>query len=73
LPSSGATPTFGSKGEEQIMNFHRGAFEVLLEGGTSGSGIFRGDGATTTPIALRATAAAGTTETFVIPRKNTTP
>jgi hypothetical protein len=40
------------------------AFEVFLTGGTSRSGIFRGDGATTTPIALQGTAAAGTTGTF---------
>src|SRR5262249_38540982 len=40
------------------------AFEVLLTGGASRSGIFRGDGATTTPIALQGTAAAGTTGTF---------
>jgi hypothetical protein len=35
-----------------------------LTGGASRSGIFRGDGATNTPIALEGTAAAGTTETF---------
>jgi hypothetical protein len=40
------------------------AFEVFLTGGASRSGIFRGDGATTTPIALEGTAAAGTTGTF---------
>lgn len=40
------------------------AFAAFLTGGTSKSGIFRGDGATTTPIALEGTAAAGTTGTF---------
>ena len=40
------------------------AFGAFLTGGTSGSGIFRGDGATTTPIALEGTTAAGTTGTF---------
>jgi len=40
------------------------AFAAFLTGGTSRSGIFRGDGATTTPIALEGTAAAGTTGTF---------
>src|SRR6185295_8589305 len=39
-------------------------FAANLKGGTSQSGIFRGDGATTTPIALEGTAAAGTTGTF---------
>ncbi len=39
-------------------------FAAFLKGGTSQSGIFRGDGATTTPIALEGTAAAGTTGTF---------
>ena len=38
------------------------AFEARLTGGTSG--IFRGDGNTVTPIALRGTVAAGTTGTF---------
>jgi hypothetical protein len=49
----------------QILN-DRGqvAFEPFLTGGTSGRGIFRGDGHTTTPIALKGTAAAGTTGTF---------
>jgi hypothetical protein len=40
------------------------AFSVFLTGGGSRSGIFRGDGATTTPIALEGTAAPGTTGTF---------
>ncbi len=40
------------------------AFGAFLAGGASHSGIFRGDGATTTPIALEGTAAAGTTGTF---------
>jgi len=40
------------------------AFNVFLTGGGSRSGIFRGDGATTTPIALEGTAAPGTTGTF---------
>ena len=40
------------------------AFAAFLKGGTSQSGIFRGDGVTTTPIALEGTAAAGTTGTF---------
>ncbi len=40
------------------------AFGAFLTGGTSHSGIFRGDGTTTTPIALEGTAAAGTTGTF---------
>lgn len=40
------------------------AFEVFLTGGGSRSGIFRGDGVTTTTIALEGTAAAGTTGTF---------
>jgi hypothetical protein len=40
------------------------AFEVFLTGGASQSGIFRGDGVTTTPIALQGTAAPGTTGTF---------
>ncbi len=40
------------------------AFAAFLKGGTSQSGIFRGDGITTTAIALQGTAAAGTTGTF---------
>ena len=40
------------------------AFGAFLTGGASRSGIFRGDGTTTTPIALEGTAAAGTTGTF---------
>jgi hypothetical protein len=40
------------------------AFDVLLTGGASRSGIFRGDGVVTTPIALQGTAAPGTTGTF---------
>jgi len=40
------------------------AFAAFLTGGTSRSGVFRGDGATTIPIALEGTAAAGTTGTF---------
>jgi len=40
------------------------AFGAFLTGGSSHSGIFRGDGTTTTPIALEGTAAAGTTGTF---------
>ena len=40
------------------------AFAAFLTGGTSQSGIFRGDGITTTPIALQGTAAPGTTGTF---------
>ena len=39
-------------------------FEAFLTGGTSRSGIFRGDGVTTTTIALEGTAAAGTTGIF---------
>lgn len=40
------------------------AFGAFLTGGASHSGVFRGDGTTTTPIALEGTAAAGTTGTF---------
>ena len=40
------------------------AFAAFLTGGSSQSGIFRGDGVTTTPIALQGTAAPGTTGTF---------
>lgn len=40
------------------------AFNVFLTGGGSRSGLFRGDGATTTTIALEGTAAPGTTGTF---------
>jgi hypothetical protein len=40
------------------------AFAAFLKSGTSASGIFRGDGTTTIPIALEGTAAAGTTGTF---------
>jgi hypothetical protein len=40
------------------------AFAAFLKGGTSQSGIFRGDGVTTTPIALQGTSATGTTGTF---------
>jgi hypothetical protein len=40
------------------------AFAAFLTGGASRSGIFRGDGTTTTPIALEGTAAPGTTGTF---------
>ena len=40
------------------------AFGAFLTGGASRSGIFRGDGVTTTPIALEGTVAAGTTGTF---------
>ena len=40
------------------------AFNVFLTGGGSRSGIFRGDGTTTAPIALEGTAAPGTTGTF---------
>jgi hypothetical protein len=40
------------------------AFGVTLTGGSSTSGIFRGDGAAATTIALRGTPAAGTTGTF---------
>lgn len=40
------------------------AFVASLKGGDSRSGIFRGDGVTTTAIALQGTAAAGTTGTF---------
>jgi hypothetical protein len=40
------------------------AFTPFLTGGTSRRGVFRGDGVTTTPIALEGTAAAGTTGTF---------
>ena len=40
------------------------AFAAFLTGGTSRSGIFRGDGTTTIPIALEGTAAPGTTGTF---------
>jgi hypothetical protein len=40
------------------------AFAAFLTGGTSRSGIFRGDGVTTTSIALEGTSAAGTTGTF---------
>jgi len=40
------------------------AFAAFLTGGSSKSGIFRGDGVTTTPIALEGTTAAGTTGTF---------
>jgi hypothetical protein len=40
------------------------AFAAFLTGGTSQSGIFRGNGITTIPIALQGTAAAGTTGTF---------
>ena len=40
------------------------AFGAFLTGGASGSGVFRGDGTTTIPIALQGTPAAGTTGTF---------
>jgi hypothetical protein len=40
------------------------AFDARLTGGTSSSGIFRGDGQRTIPIALSGTAAPGTTGTF---------
>jgi len=40
------------------------AFGAFLTGGASHSGIFRGDGVTTIPIALQGTVAAGTTGTF---------
>jgi hypothetical protein len=40
------------------------AFAAFLSGGASRSGIFRGDGVTTTPIALEGTVAPGTTGTF---------
>ena len=40
------------------------AFDARLTGGTSSSGIFRGDGKRTTPIALTGTNAPGTTGTF---------
>ena len=40
------------------------AFDARLTGGTSSSGIFRGDGKRTTPIALAGTNAPGTTGTF---------
>ena len=49
----------------QVMN-DRGqvAFNAGLSGGASGSGIFRGDGVTTSTIALAGTTAPGTTGTF---------
>jgi len=58
--TGGAIQFFGS-----VLN-DRGesAFGAFLTGGTSRSGIFRGDGVTTVPIALEGTAAAGTTGTF---------
>jgi hypothetical protein len=40
------------------------AFDARLTGGTSSSGIFRGDGKRTIPIALSGTTAPGTTGTF---------
>jgi len=40
------------------------AFAAFLKGGTSQSGIFRGDGVATSTIALEGAAAAGTTGTF---------
>lgn len=40
------------------------AFDVGLTGGASGGGIFRGDGVTTSTIALLGTTAPGTTGTF---------
>lgn len=40
------------------------AFDARLTGGTSSSGIFRGDGKRTTPIAIAGTNAPGTTGTF---------
>jgi hypothetical protein len=40
------------------------AFNAFLTGGGSRSGVFRGDGATTIPVALEGTAAPGTTGTF---------
>jgi hypothetical protein len=40
------------------------AFNARLTAGTSTGGIFRGDGSTTTPVALLGTAAPGTTGTF---------
>ena len=40
------------------------AFAAFLSGGASRSGVFRGDGVTTTPIALEGTGAPGTTGTF---------
>ena len=51
-------------GPEILNDRGRAAFGAFLTGGASRSGIFRGDGATTTPIALEGTAAAGTTGTF---------
>jgi hypothetical protein len=48
-----------------VLNDRGGvAFAAFLSGGTSGRGIFRGDGVTTTTIALEGTPAAGTTGTF---------
>jgi hypothetical protein len=61
-PKGGTYATFF--GPLTLNDRGQSAFEVFLTGGTSGSGIFRGDGATTTPIALQGTAAAGTTGTF---------
>jgi hypothetical protein len=61
-PTGGTYTTFF--GPLTLNDRGQSAFEVFLTGGASGRGIFRGDGATTTPIALQGTAAAGTTGTF---------
>ena len=61
-PTGGNFATFF--GPLTLNDHGQTAFEVFLTGGTSRSGIFRGDGDTTTPIALQGTAAAGTTGTF---------
>jgi hypothetical protein len=51
-------------GTPSLNNGGQAAFDVFLTGGTSRSGIFRGNGTETTPIALQGTAAPGTTGTF---------
>lgn len=61
-PKGGTYSTFFGP---QILNDHgQVAFAPLLTGGTSRRGIFRGDGSTTTTIALEGTTAPGTTGTF---------
>jgi hypothetical protein len=56
----GAVQFFGYR----LNDRGQAAFGASLTGGASRSGIFRGDGATTTPIALQGTAAPGTTGIF---------
>jgi len=66
--SGAAAPAGGSygifSGPLSLNDRGESAFAVFLTGGASRSGIFRGDGTTTTTIALQGTAAPGTTGTF---------